>query len=374
MNSVSVERGEASQAITTFEVRVFAGTQACLEALAVDIDAAQFTPFQHRAWLESWACSFPDAAVPDVFLVEVRDRTTGAVVLRLPLGFERRSGVRVLRGWDGGASDYNGPVLASDVCLPASMVRLLWPKIVAALPPCDVLALIRMPTRIGRRENPLLDLPGIVRSANSAHIVRLSARPAGALADGYDQSMRHSLDRKRRKLQNKGALVFRQRKAHEALDVLEALLSWRRDRFAEMNRKGDVERIETFWRRLASQTDIAYVADLALDGRLLAGGFGTRTGDGFHLLSIGFDPTWKNWSPGLVLVDEMLKLAQADELELFDFTVGEEGYKLKFGAEAEPLFDLYRARSLKGFLALMWLKLQRSKANTAKQRDTDESK
>jgi len=340
-----------------WDVEVVEGTEACGAALTFAADDVVSTPFQHPDWLAAWLASFPDAGAARTFLVVARERSSGRVVLCLPLAVEVRSGVRVLRGWDRDTSDYGGPILAPDFAPSPEAFRHLWTRIRAALPRCDVLALDKMPARLGALDNPLVRLAGVERSFDVGHVVRLGDTP-GSVLDGFDPSMRRSLARKRRKLKNKGDLVFRLRPGREGLDVLDALLGWRRERYAEENRGRDVAPTEAFWRRLAASSDIARVGDLSLDGRPLAAGFGTLTGDGFQLLATGFDVAWKNWSPGLLLAEDMVAWAEAEGIRAFDFTIGEEAYKLDFHVETPPLFDLIVPLSIKGRLATLWRRLQ----------------
>ncbi|MCE1237807.1 MAG: GNAT family N-acetyltransferase [Hyphomicrobiales bacterium] len=341
-----------------WDVTVAAGREARRAALAFAADAVFATPFQHPAWLAAWAKSFADDAAADLFLLEVRERGASDVVLRQPLARETRSGVRLLRGWDRGVADYGGPILARDFAADPAETVGLWAAIRAALPPCDLLVLDKMPARIGDLANPFLDLPGVERSANSTHVVRLDRVDGRSVVESFDGSMRRSLDRKRRKLRNKGDLAFRLVPACDAPEPLERLLEWRRARFAEENLGRDVAPVEAFWRRLACDASIARIAELSLDGRTLAAGFGTRVGDGFQLLATGFDVAWKNWSPGLLLTEDLVVAAEADGVRLFDFTIGDEAYKLDFHVEAEPLWDLFQPLTFKGRLAALWRRQQ----------------
>lgn len=341
-----------------WHVTVAEGREACRTALAFDADAVVATPFQHPAWLAVWLDAFAGEEKDDVFLLEVRERGESRVALWVPLARESRSGVRILRGWDRGVADYDGPILARDFAATPAETRRLWTAIRAALPACDLLVLDKMPARLGELANPLVDLPGVERSFNSTHVVRLDRLEGESVVAHFDDGMRRSLDRKRRKLRNKGDLVFRLTPACRAPEPLDRLLEWRRARFAEENRGRDVAPVEAFWRRLAGEAEIARIAELSLDGRTLAAGFGTRVGDGFQLLATGFDVAWKNWSPGLLLVEDLVVAAEADGVRLFDFTIGDEAYKLDFHVEVEPLWDLFQPCTLKGRLAALWRRAQ----------------
>jgi CelD/BcsL family acetyltransferase involved in cellulose biosynthesis len=80
-------------------------------------------------------------------------------LMLLPLGMQRRCGVRILTFLDGGLSDYNSPVL-----FPATRdwgeddVRIFWRGLRHILPRFDIAILDKMTDQIGDLPNPLIPL------------------------------------------------------------------------------------------------------------------------------------------------------------------------------------------------------------------------
>lgn len=331
-----------------WQATIVDGAAAALALLDHAPDAVVATPFQHPDWLAAWAATFGAAPGARLFAVEVRDGRDGRIVARLPLSLEVFSSVRILRFWDRGASDYNAALLASDVAADPVALAAIWRRLVAVLPPCDLVVFDKLPRDLGGFADPRHGIGTLAPSLNAGHVVHLG--PDWAI----DGTLGRSLARKRRKLANKGELVFRLTAAADDPGALETLLAQRRVRFAEANRDRDPAEVEAFWRRLAATSPIARLATLRLDGKLLAAGFGTRTGQSFQLLATGFDPAWKNWSPGLVMIEDLIAATRADGVTLFDFTVGDETYKAGFAPEDRPLADLFVAFTLKGRLAGWW--------------------
>lgn len=58
------------------------------------------------------------------------------------------------------------------------------------------------------------------------------------------------------------------------------------------------------------------------------------------LYNSGFDPRYKHYSPGIVLVAHTIKRAIAERLKVYDFLRGREIYKYDFGAKDRLLFRL----------------------------------
>lgn len=334
-----------------WRIDVVAGERlgAALDFAVATVDA---TPFQHPDWLTAWLDRFGGEAGRRPVMVEVRRPGGGEPVVRLPLSFERFSRVvRVWRPWDGGVCDYNGPIVARDFHPSRDEAMAIWRAIVAALPASDVVVVDKMPRRLGGRDNPFADLPGVHASFNRCHAVALGPDAAATRAR-FDGTMLRSLARKRRKLENKGRLVFDLPTGAEAEAAISAALGWRAARFAEANRGRETAALDGFFADVAARASIARVGRLRLDDRLLAAGLGTLTGTSFQLVVTGFDEAFKNWSPGLLMVEDIIAAAEAAGAEVFDFTIGAEFYKRDFGVAAEPLVDLFAARGLVGRLAV----------------------
>lgn len=331
-----------------WEATLVEGGPVAFALLGHAADTVVATPFQHPDWLAAWAETFGAAPDARLFVALVRDVRTGRVVLRLPLSLEVFSSVRILRNWDRGASDYNAPLLAPDVAADPAAIAAIWRRLAAVLPPCDLVVFDKLPCDLGGFADPRHGIGTVTPSLNVGHVVRFG--PDWAI----DGTLGRSLARKRRKLANKGTLTFRWGAAADDLDAFDELVAQRRARFAEANRDRDPADVEAFWRHLAATSPIARLATLRLDGKLLAAGFGTRTATSFQLLATAFDPAWKNWSPGLVMIEDLIAAARADGVTLFDFTIGQESYKASFAPEPRPLADLFVAFTLKGRLAGWW--------------------
>lgn len=66
---------------------------------------------------------------------------------------------------------------------------------------------------------------------------------------------------------------------------------------------------------------------------------------------------WSRYRPGMLMFDAMLEDfgPRTDFQGYFDFTIGDEPYKQRFGATGSPLYETMVPRSLKGALAhLYW--------------------
>lgn len=341
---------------SAWRVRVVREPNDVLRLIATDLD---HSPVQRAAWLEAWFDCFAASRPGDVCAAAVEETATGRPVLVLPLVREERRGVVRMTAWDGGVTDYNAPLVAPDFAPTIAEMRALWAELMAALPPCDVVEIDKMPARVGGRSNPLAMLDGVRPSKFSGFPLPLEGGFSAVLETRFDQSHRRSLAKKRKKLMNKGALVFDLLGGEEGAETLGQVLAWRRERFAGSDRVDAAATAARFYRRLSADGGPARIGRLTLDGVTIAGCFGTLTGSTFQLLAVAHDRRWNNWSPGLLAIESAIEAAIAAGAEVFDFTIGDEPYKLDFGVVEVPLSDLVAVRSLKGRAAVVLANLRR---------------
>lgn len=331
---------------TPFRIRV-TETDGTTPVSELALAGLEHGPFQSSGWIDSWLDAFRPA---DRRLIVASIETAGGrVAFALPLVRERRSGLSVLTLPDCGFTDYNAPLVAANFQPTPAVFAALWNELVRALPRADLLAIEKSPASVGGVANPLAFLATRRASKFAAHPLRLDRPFADLAAERFDGSLHRSLVKKRRKLSAKGDLAFTFATGSAALEDLDRIQAWRAGRFREVLCSDALVRGGTFYRALVT-AERARVGKLTLDGRLIGGCLGVLDTSGFRLLMVGHDEAFKNWSPGLLAIENAIEWSVEAGLPVFDFTIGEERYKLDFGARPEPLLELVEPMSLKGVL------------------------
>jgi CelD/BcsL family acetyltransferase involved in cellulose biosynthesis len=83
-----------------------------------------------------------------------------------------------------------------------------------------------------------------------------------------------------------------------------------------------------------------------LDGALVAAHFGFLHNGIFTWYKPSFEPELAKKSPGEVLIKYLLEVAQSEEADVFDFTIGSEAFKMRFATEIPDVVDLNLTDSL----------------------------
>lgn len=318
----------------TTRTRVVTGTEAVGAFLASLPAEMRHTAFQHPNWTACWLAG---EAGSDRLVVAavVECATNGRPLLVLPLILEHYGPIGYWAPLDHGVCDYNGCYAVPDFRPTAAEMQAMWAAITAALPRRAAFLLIdKLPTAIGACHEPLAELRSLRPSRAVRHPLKLDADFATLRDTRFCQSNVRSLARKRKKLGRKGRLVFEVASGEAAIEPFERLMVWRAERY------GSRPEITDFYRRLLACGDPARVASLSLDGRPISACFGLVEPKAFRLLAVGHDDAFKNWSPGLLAIEDTIAWSVDQGFDEFDFTIGSESYKFAFGAVAEPLWSM----------------------------------
>ena len=323
---------------------------------------AQATAFQHPVWLTDLYSVLAPRRGADKLVVTVRrdasgtvpgSREDGGLVLVLPLVRRRSGPLRVLEYADLGVNDYAAAVLdpkAADALLADGRVPA---QIRAALGRFDLLRIERVPDSPDVLRS-LIAGATVARHAYDTHLIDLP-ETVDAWHEGLDPKYVRHLERKYKRLRPKGTRQLRSVTEPGEIDaLLQRMQGFRAARFADRRGTDLVQDPDCF----AFYSAVAHHSVLRGPARLdvLEVG-GEPAAVALNLVEpgrelfvlVGYDvEKLRNYSLGLLIVDELVKSAIARGAAHFDLTVGDEDYKSDFGARPRPLFEVLVQATLRG--------------------------
>jgi CelD/BcsL family acetyltransferase involved in cellulose biosynthesis len=315
--------------------------------------SGDLTPFQTRAWLEPWYHILaPDFRASPIF-VTVREPGSGRPLMLLPLCLRRQGGVLLIEFPDLGVSDYNAPLLANAFHPSEAELAALWRDIVRALPRADAIVLEKMPDTIAGRENPMARLTGA-----GCMRVRAWGIDLPKSRDAYDKQLksfvRKELRRKRRNLENEGPLRFVH--AETEAQAREIFEMHRHQRHARGTAFGGSPSGDTAYFRFYETfifdnwaSGFCMLSALMVGEEIGATLFALNHRGSYVLLMHCFETgRWGTKSPGIVAIDSAITDRIEAGATYFDFTVGNEPYKLQFAVAEKLLFRYERGLSARG--------------------------
>jgi CelD/BcsL family acetyltransferase involved in cellulose biosynthesis len=325
------------------------------------LKAARCHAFQCADILEVRCNTIAIARNMDTLFVALVD-AAGNPLMLLPLGIERRHGVRILTFLDGGLSDYNSPVV-----FPATRdwreddVRMVWRGLQDILPPFDIAILDKMPEWIGDLPNPLL-LLGTSRFPMSGHATTLSGTWDDFAAKRLPRRRTHR--RYRRRLEEHGRLTFEIARTPEQFTTfLDALIRQkiRHSRetlaIAGFDQPGYRNFVTEATDCLPTPSPI-HLSALKSDDTIIAAHWGYVVGSRFYYMIPSYeDGTWRHFAPGHLLTEHLLEWGFAHGIEVFDFGFGDEDYKLEYCDVVIPLHVATIPVTIKGIVYSVALNL-----------------
>jgi CelD/BcsL family acetyltransferase involved in cellulose biosynthesis len=324
---------------------------------------ADCTPFQTFDWLRTWQRHIGKPA--DVQpLIAIASYPDGETALILPLAVERQRTGRRLSWLGQDLNDYNAPLLAADFStrVTAEGFCAAWALLRArakADPTLrhDWIELEKMPQTIRGQLNPFFHLP-LAANPSGAHFMQLGSDWEKLYRDKRSSATRRRDRSKRKHLSEFGEIEFVT--CAEPVDTthtLDTLMEQKHRLFAHRGIPDMFAR--PGWRQFF--LDVAsnpatrarvHVSRVQIGAVCAAANLGLVFGDTYyHLLSSYDDGALAHYGPGSLHLRELLAYAIGLRLQRFDFTIGDEPYKLEWSDGELKLADYTQAASLRGWPA-----------------------
>jgi CelD/BcsL family acetyltransferase involved in cellulose biosynthesis len=324
---------------------------------------AEGTPFQTYEWLRAWHRHIGErnGVVPVIVVARYAD---GAPAFIAPFAIERRRWTRRLCWLGQELCDYNAPLLAQDFSQRVSSVHFLalWRDVLLRLRSdpelrYDWIEFEKMPLTIGGQNNPFVALD-VIANANSAHIAQLSGDWETFYRAKRSSATRRHDRAKRKRMVEYGEISFRTVAEPDDLrDTLEILWEQKKRIFARkgigdiFSRPGYREFFADFACNPNSR-HLAHVSRVDVGAACAAANFAIVFGDCYyHVLASYCDGRLTRHGPGMLHLRELLAHAIKIGMRRFDFTIGDEQYKLDWTDIRLPLYDYSTAATLRGWPA-----------------------
>jgi CelD/BcsL family acetyltransferase involved in cellulose biosynthesis len=358
-----IESAVAPLVAFDFRVQIATDIQAVATAWRGFEEYADCTVFQSFDWLAAWHkhIGAPAGVLPAIVTIS---SGRGDPLMILPLSVRKEGGLRHLTWLGDGLCDYNGPLLAPRFSsfVSGKEFAALWRRIRREIRSnkglnFDLVALQRMPERIGTQTNPFLALR-LLPNTFGAHIATL-----GTNWEEFYHAKRPARDRKvdRRKFRNlakHGELRFIEpTDPGEIARSMDLLIRQKRESYGRIQAQDIFLRAgyQEFFKAISVQpglSGIVHVTRLDVGEQPVATGFGLCFKSRYYLVLSSYeDNKLALYSPGRAHLCDMLRWAIARQYKLFDFTIGDEPYKREWSDIELHLFDLLEGATLIGRLS-----------------------
>ncbi|WP_150496493.1 GNAT family N-acetyltransferase [Roseibium aquae] len=304
---------------------------------------AAWSPFQSPGFLNCFQLAMVPAVRGHLSVLEVRREGSSDPLLLVPVLRRRRGPFRIATFPDLGVADQCGPAIArAGEALSMSGEEFL-EAILSRLPDTDLLEIRNMPGAIGGMQNPLAAHP-LARPVISNLALDLQGK--GDASAWRRKRVFKQIRSKWKMLRGSGVEFAECRTASEQRDLIDDILQLRQRRFQALGRFDTCQLPErqAFYRaltELAEPDNPTRGFALRCGDETVAGLLLLEHGDMVNpvLISIGAE-NWQRYSPGIVLMGQAIRHAEARGKRWFIFGTGLQDYKYRFGGTAFPMSDL----------------------------------
>ena len=319
---------------------------------------SQAHAFQHPIWIDAFFRHLAPNRAATPHVLQIRRIQDGTLQCVVPMILRSKYGLRLLEATDLGVSDYVCPVATPEFWPELERNEPLRQQISIALPRHDLMR-IRPVRQEDCRYFGLLFGGAAKPLGFSAHAVPLGRPYDDWRKSALNASLRKMMDRKARKLNREHDVSLEElTNETELTEALVELARLRDGRFEEDVIQQKFAR--EFYREIAvrgAQKNFASTWRISADGEPMGYVFGLTHESRYYYLLIGCDyDRFGKFSPGLQLYDGIMAHWSERDDAVFDFTIGDEDFKMKFGTSPTPMYGFVRPGSLIGAAAKMALR------------------
>ncbi|MBN8976611.1 MAG: GNAT family N-acetyltransferase [Rhizobiales bacterium] len=342
-----------SRTSPAFTVAVTSRFDFLSDEYAVLFAESSASAFQHPMWLDAIYQKLVPHLKADPLIVTVRDAADGRLVMLLPLVRRRHRGLRTIEFADLGVSDYVAPVASDATIETIAADPFTCKRINAVLKPYDILRIrkLRSPSIAVQR---LFGATSCSEMSMGAYAVPLGSDFATWRSDHMLASYRKELDKKSRQLHRKGQVTFERLTDVTMIKAtFQKMQEYRRQRFDTGDLLQDHIYFD-FYLDIAThgQASLSRVYSVLMDGVPIAGAMGLLHKGSLLIILTGFDhDSYKSQSLGSLLFEMVANHAISVGDRELDFTIGDEPYKVQFGAQKSLIYQILRSGSISGVVA-----------------------
>lgn len=323
------------------------------EWIALEKHSLAVTPFQSYAWLSHWFKEV-GSSVNKMEPAIVRVSIDNMPHLILPFGIRLKKGVKILEWMGGIQTDYMLPLSLKGSSILANDFEKTWSLINEKLPPYDLMYLTKQPDLIGDIANPFVTIFPHKDLTNS-HQAILEDTWERYVDNNVSKKVLADTRRQRKRLSTLGKLRFIVAENKSKINEITKTMIFQKGR--RFNETGIWNMFEIKeYRRLYKNLDQelgclgkVHCSALYLDEKIIATHWGFLSSNCFYYIMPSHDGgSFAKFSPGKLLLENLIKLCIEIGIQAFDFTVGDETYKKIWTNSTYVLSESVRPMTLKG--------------------------
>lgn len=303
--------------------------------------------FQYHYWLWTWWQTEGKQDGEQLYIVT--GRIDGKLILILPLVKHSFGGIKILKWLAEEPSDYCDVIIEENI-KQEQCIKEAW-QLIKKHSKTDVIQFTRL-----REDSVFYKVLGPELASiydNVAPYVLCETNWESYYKSKIKGDLRRDQGRKRRRLAEHGKVEFEVYENQE--DLIKYVLE---KKYSQYTGKGVPKNMRSnFYQEIANlahQHGHLHLSSLKVGDKILAVHFGLCDSDRMYWYIPVFEEDWYKYSPGRILLEELIKLSFAQKLKYFDFLFGDERYKSDWSHGEMKIYKCIIPKSLKGYGYMWW--------------------
>ena len=288
--------------------------------------------FQSYNWLYNWYLNHTDKNSLTILNILIYKKNQ--LLMILPMCIQKSKGVNILK-WQGeNKSDYMTGLFSKNYILEKKDFLFLWNLLKKTLPKFNLIYLKNQPGYIGQNKNPFTNYLKVYSDYYTSSII-FDGSYEIFLSKNFKKKFLDDTKRRINNLRKQGNLKFEVFEDEQKMKVTKEILDQKINRLKSLKQKNIFkESDKNFYINCCSSGDNSYkihISSLSINNKPITYHWGVVHKDTFfHLIPTIFNNEYYKFSPGRILLFELIKWSLNNGLRKLDFTIGDETYKKDF--------------------------------------------
>jgi len=280
------------------------------------------------------------------------------IIAIFPFEIKRIFAVKILQWLGTKYSDYCCPLISKEHKINSELFKDLWARILKKID-CDIIILNNQPKYIDNLENPFVNF--LTNSEISkVFLIDLPDNKNEYYKNIENKKFLNEFKRTTNKIIEKHDLKFEnidiKNSSFQPSDLIKKKISvLNKNFFRESIEKNFIDFFDNLILHFPGQIKLSV---LKIDKEIVAANLGfLKSRKFYYYMPTLFTNNYNRYSPGKILINELIKWSIENKIKVFDFGLGEEKYKKYWSNRTEALFRYFYTRNLKGIITLRIIKI-----------------
>ena len=314
-------------------------------------------PFLDPIWVNNWWKNIGKNEYNEIkYLNFINDENYKLIV---PLVTREIFGLKIIEIAGGKVSDYLSPIFHKKLKLSRMDLIFIKEEIFKNFKNIDLI-FFRKQKQYESTQNPILLLDKPIMGLHKSYSIKFDS----FIQNKKIKKIYNDNKRQLKRLNTMGEVSFVEAKDdNQKISILENMIFQKEDRYKKTNvwNMFGISYYKNFYYDLIRSNFNflkIHISAVKVGNNFISTHLGFFDNETYYYLMPSFDNVnYKSYSGGNILLENLIKFAESKNINVFDFTIGNESYKQKWTNETNELFDVVLSNSIYGKFSKLLIQL-----------------